>query len=212
MARSRRSKPTTTRNNAKHDDDDEGGEKLAEGEYNVEKIKSHRIVKGELNFLVKWEGYEKQTDQTWESENTMENTIAFRDYLKKHRELKIPKHPEKNTKGKKRRRPAISRAVAGKRRRANRRRDGTQPASNEAWKPPAGLWEKKVKEIEAYLDETTGKLIAYLVWKSGQRTQHEMEDIYKRCPQKMLAYYEQLVTIARSAGPALSEPLLLSRR
>ena len=37
----------------------------------VEKISGHRFVKGVLEFHVKWEGYEKPKDMTWEAEDNM---------------------------------------------------------------------------------------------------------------------------------------------
>jgi chromobox protein 1 len=41
--------------------------------YVVEKILSHRWEKatGELKFEVKWEGYEKKSDRTWEPEENL---------------------------------------------------------------------------------------------------------------------------------------------
>lgn len=39
----------------------------------VEKIVSHLVdeVSGELRFEVKWEGYEKKSDRTWEPEENL---------------------------------------------------------------------------------------------------------------------------------------------
>ncbi|KXJ89697.1 chromo domain-like protein [Microdochium bolleyi] len=162
---------------------------------------SHMVYPdGVLKFEVKWEGYDKKTDRTWESkENLLENAgDILRDYLEAHGgEDKILEDSEKGIKGKKRGRPAASGAAAGKRRKADHPRDGTPPASTKAWKPPAGSWEDEVDTIDACHDENSGKLIVYLTWKNGQKTQHETKVIYQRCPQKMLKFYERHVKIVQ---------------
>jgi hypothetical protein len=61
----------------------------------------------------------------------------------------------------------------------------TPPASTRAWKPPQGSWEDDVESIDACHDEHTGKLMVYLTWKNGQKTQHDTKVIYQRCPQKV---------------------------
>lgn len=65
--------------------------------------------------------------------------------------------------------------------------DTTPPATAKqaAWKPPAGSWEDEIDELDACEDEESGKLMVYLTWKDGHKTQHETSVIYKRCPQKV---------------------------
>lgn len=46
-------------------EDTDGDEDEAEGEYNVEAIRSHRVVKGKVSYTIKWQGYP-------EDENTQE--------------------------------------------------------------------------------------------------------------------------------------------
>jgi chromobox protein 1 len=94
-------------------------------------------------------------------------------------------------KTKKRGRPSMGTPVNG----TKRRRNGSHPASTtppasstRAWKPPAGSWEDHVESIDACHDENTGKLIVYLTWKDGQKTQHDTKVIYQRCPQKVCTY------------------------
>ena len=64
--------------------------------------------------------------------------------------------------------------------------DTTPPATKQAaWKPPSGLWEEHIVDLDACEDEESGKLMVYLTWKDGHKTQHETSVIYKRCPQKV---------------------------
>lgn len=108
------------------------------------------------------------------------------EYLLAHGgEDKILEESEKGVKGKKRGRPAASAPAAGKRRKGDHPSDSTPPATTKAWKPPAGSWEDEVQSIDACHDENSGKLIVYLTWKNGQKTQHETKVIYQRCPQKV---------------------------
>jgi chromobox protein 1 len=73
------------------------------------------------------------------------------------------------------------------------RKNGAHPAETTppatakqaAWKPPAGSWEDEVADIDASVDDETGKLMVYLTWKDGHKTQHESGVVYKRCPQKV---------------------------
>lgn len=94
-------------------------------------------------------------------------------------------------KGKKRSRPSTSSTpqASGKR----SRRNGDHPADSEpplsakaaVWKPPPGSWEDHVAHLDACEDEESGKLMVYLTWKNGHKTQHETNVIYQRCPQKV---------------------------
>lgn len=62
----------------------------------------------------------------------------------------------------------------------------TPPAgASKTWTPPAGSWEDQVASIDACHDENTGKLVVYLSWKNGHKTQHDTKIVYSRCPQKV---------------------------
>lgn len=66
----------------------------------------------------------------------------------------------------------------------------TPPASSKAWGPPAGSWEDDIEAIDACQDEGSGQLMVYLVWKNGKKTRHTTAVVYKKCPQKVSAYYQ----------------------
>lgn len=76
--------------------------------------------------------------------------------------------------------------------------DGT---GEESFKLPGGSWENDVIRVSSIVEETDtsvepkGKqeaaLIALLEWKSGRKTQHPMDTLRRKCPQKLLDYYEQ---------------------
>jgi chromobox protein 1 len=66
-------------------------------------------------------------------------------------------------------------------------RDSEPPASakDAEWKPPPGSWEDHILSLDACEDEETGKLMVFLTWKNGKKTQHPTSVIYQRCPQKV---------------------------
>ncbi|KAK6956523.1 hypothetical protein Daesc_001801 [Daldinia eschscholtzii] len=173
-------------NNGEEDDED-----LDEDEYIVEKILAHVVEPdGTVKFKVKWEGYEKKSDQTWEDyENLKENASdVLEEYLSGFGGLeKILEEGKTALKTKKRGRPASGTPSNGTKRRRNDSHPAseTPPASSRAWKPPVGSWEDEVESIDACHDEVSGKLVVYLTWKNGNKTQHDTKVVYKRCPQKV---------------------------
>lgn len=67
---------------------------------------------------------------------------------------------------------------------------------------PSGQWENEITRITSVTQEdvaeTNGKnnktqkqLTAYLLWNSGHKTLHAMPLVRRKCPQKLLDYYEQ---------------------
>jgi chromobox protein 1 len=62
----------------------------------------------------------------------------------------------------------------------------TPPASlkNAEFAPPTGSWEDAVQGIDA-CEGTDGNVMVFLQWASGHKTQHPLEQVYKRCPQKV---------------------------
>ncbi|KAF9876244.1 chromo domain-containing protein [Colletotrichum karsti] len=192
--------------------DDDEDEDLDADEYVVEKILDHQVGEdGLVNFRVKWEGYSKKSDQTWEPEDSLKEGAAeiLEEYLRTiggREALFEQKSQAKATK--KRGRPATSTPPAGKRSRRNGHpADSTPPASataakGKAWTLPSGSWEDEVESIDACQDEQTGALVIYLNWANGQKTKHPTEVVYKRCPQKMLRFYEKHIRIVKSEPEA----------
>lgn len=196
----------TNGDNGDDDEEDEDGEEGDDDVFVVEKIVAHMIQKNKLLFHVKWEGYDSESDMTWEPEDNLRESAS--DVLDEYLESiggrdKVFEDVDKALKTKKRGRPSSStpNAAPAKRSRKNgvHPADSTPPASAKVaeWKVPSGSWEDAVESIDACQDEEKGDLIIYLTWKNGQKTQHPKEVIYRRCPQKMLRFYERNIRIAR---------------
>ncbi|PBP20939.1 heterochromatin protein one [Diplocarpon rosae] len=206
------------------DSEEDEDEELAEDEYTVEKITNHLVDEevsancaqlhtvasmlihwqtGELRFEVKWAGFERKSDRTWEPESNLETAgEVLGEYLKtvggKERILALweEKKAEAGKKSKKRSRASAGDAVNGSSTKKGRKSkshpaESTPPASfsKAEFKPPTGSWEEAVVAIDA-CEGTDNNVVVYLTWKSGHKTQHPLAQVYKRCPQKMLQFYE----------------------
>ncbi|KAJ5040906.1 uncharacterized protein L3040_005465 [Drepanopeziza brunnea f. sp. 'multigermtubi'] len=184
-------------------DDDE--EELAEDEYTVEAITNHFVDEdtGVLRFEVKWLGFEKKSDRTWEPEENLETASEILDkYLSSvgGKEAILAAWEERKAeagtgkKGKKRGRTSAGEKTNGtKKGRKSKEHpaSGTPPlsATSAEFKPPGGTWEDAVIAIDA-CEGNDSNVVVYLTWKGGHKTQHPLAQVYKRCPQKMLAFYE----------------------
>ncbi|KAH7109725.1 hypothetical protein B0J13DRAFT_462764, partial [Dactylonectria estremocensis] len=168
--------------------DDEVDGELEDGLFIVETIKNH----GNLMFQVKWKGFESKKDLTWEPEDNLKvsgdeilnqyfDTIGGRD--------KIFEESDRAAKAKKDRQMTNGTfSTRPKRLQQNEAHvgDETLLATTKQWNPPLGSWEDEIETIGACEEDDNGKLIVYLIWKNGQKTKHETQIIYKKCPQKVV--------------------------
>ncbi|ATY59608.1 chromo domain-containing [Cordyceps militaris] len=201
-------KPAAAENGDEEDEDDEDGE---EDVFIVEAIKKHMIDEdGSLKFHVKWEGYDKKADMTWEPEDNLEESAneVLEEYFKKiGGRDSIFQQTATAVSGKKRGRKA-SAAASGATAdptptKRSRKSNGTHPAAGappataKPWSAPAGSWEDEIESIDACHDEGSGNLMVYLVWKNGKKTKHTTTVIYAKCPQKMLQFYERHIKVVK---------------
>jgi chromobox protein 1 len=61
----------------------------------------------------------------------------------------------------------------------------TPPASLKDFKPPTGSWEDEIKAIDGVEERADGNMVVYVTWRSGHKTEHPLERVYRRCPQKV---------------------------
>ncbi|KAI9900667.1 hypothetical protein N3K66_004929 [Trichothecium roseum] len=191
--------------NEDEDEDEDDEDDDEEDVFVVEAIKKHMVDdNGDLRFQVKWEGYDAKKDMTWEPEENLAESAEeiLNEYLESigGREA-IFDETAKASRGKKRARGGAAAAVSTASTGGTKRTKRGHPADSEApaskkWSPPAGSWEDDVKSIDT-CEEIQNKLMVFLDWKNGQKTKHPTEVIYKKCPQKMLKFYEKHVRIIK---------------
>ncbi|PSN75496.1 hypothetical protein BS50DRAFT_582176 [Corynespora cassiicola Philippines] len=194
-------------------DDDQaasGSGEEEEEEYVVEKIVGHRFVGNACEYDVKWQGYDDPADRTWEPEDNLKKGAM--DILQEYHE-KIGGKPESKKRGK------PSKTAAGAKRKGRQSSApsaSATPASTkrvkkeQEWAPPTGSWEGDidyVDTVEETNDPKTGKKVryAYVVWQNQKKTQHPLQHIYQKCPQKMLQYYESHLVFKSNDGEMESD-------
>lgn len=101
-------------------------------------------------------------------------------------------------------------AKRGKKSNGTATTSSTPPAGAE-FKPPSGNWEEEVVMIDA-CEGSEGSVVVFLTWKGGQKTQHPLVQVYKRCPQKMLKFYESHLFVPFPAFLRLSNQIPGSSR
>ncbi|KAJ5928908.1 Chromo domain/shadow [Penicillium verhagenii] len=195
------------------EEDSEGDDDDEEGVYVVESISTHAFLDdGTLSLHVKWKGYEKKEDMTWEPEGNLVD--GARDVLMAYYK-KIggkPAKPSASTAAKPgRKRKSLGEAkatpVADTKPENKRQRKSTAPtdapetpASIEEkqdseeptdWLPKGKNWENEVAVVETITrDEKSNGLFVLLNWKNGKTARVSIETCYERLPRKMLRFYE----------------------
>ncbi|EKG12915.1 Cutinase [Macrophomina phaseolina MS6] len=170
--------------------------------YVVEKIMGHLTDDdGIVKYEIKWLGYDRKSDRTWEPESNLEGAMeALEEYW-----AKIGGKPG----AKKRKASGTPSGTPAGKGRGRGRKAKDESVSVEPVEPepklaktekqpnfPKGSWENDIQSvdtIEEIPDEKRGirKRYAMVVWNNGRKTRHELAVLNQKCPQKMLAYYEQ---------------------
>ncbi|KAF2434267.1 hypothetical protein EJ08DRAFT_693810 [Tothia fuscella] len=174
-------------------EDDEGDEEV----FVVEAITDHNYDdNGVLIYLVRWQGYPKKSDHTWEPE---ENLATAKETLEEYFK-KIGGRPSANPekRSKKRKTEDVETPKPGRKKTKTETPEvapgSTRKKKQVEWKPPMGTWEDDLMDIDT-IEETKnskGELerAAYVVWNNGQKTRHSLATLNMKAPQKMLRYYE----------------------
>ncbi|SMQ49659.1 unnamed protein product [Zymoseptoria tritici ST99CH_3D7] len=193
-------RPKAVEDPKSEDDDDEE----EEDEYQVEKILAHESKRGKIQYRIKWLGYEDEADQTWEPQENLAGAVELlKEY---HRSIGGTPEPTKGSAKKTTAKTKAARrttgdidspAPAAKRQKGN----GSKSANGE-WSPPLGTWENDVTAVQAIIeDEPSGDAVrggkkdtksleGLLEWNNGRKTQHKMDVLRTKCPQRLLDYYE----------------------
>ncbi|KAK0278617.1 hypothetical protein LTR35_004316 [Friedmanniomyces endolithicus] len=205
------------------DDDDEGA---AEDEYRVERILKHDFDGSTTIYQIKWLGWNKASDLTWEP---VENLDGAQDILAAYHK-KIGGAPDppaakssyKKGKGGGKRSASdafdASPASQNKKKSSDRKSNGASAVDAKARVMPLGSWDDLVLRVTSIVEEVAlvkgsgGKkgeeereLVGLLEWKKeGQKTQHKMRTLRQKVPQRLLDYYEQhlVFTSAENDGHA----------
>ncbi|MCJ1380080.1 hypothetical protein MMC17_003183 [Xylographa soralifera] len=208
------------------DDDDEDGNDEEQEVYIVEKVMAHAYdfpdvsypaLKGQVRYQVKWLGYDKKSDLTWETEENLEGAI---DVLQIYFDS-IGGRPEstKSASTKKRGRQSTGKTdtpdkqakkvrteEVPKKKDGRGRKKKSSPGImdldstlKDGWEPPKplpGAWEEGVLSVQTIEGNDDGTKWAYLSWADegigGKKRQTKalLSTCYIACPQVMLKFFE----------------------
>ncbi|XP_023941019.1 chromobox protein homolog 5 [Bicyclus anynana] len=173
----------------------------SEEEYVVEKVLNKRIVKGKVQYLLKWKGY-KEEESTWEPEDNLdcEELIKTFEDSRKEKEAKAKKADEQPTtnRSKKRRRDSSEDNNS-----AARRGRGTSVSSDDHRETKAKKDDKGKSGFDKGLkaekiigaSDATGELMFLVKWADTDEAELVPAKVANvKCPQQVIAFYEERLT------------------
>ncbi|KAE8626909.1 hypothetical protein XENTR_v10006798 [Xenopus tropicalis] len=149
-----------------------------EEEYVVEKVLDRRVVKGQVEFLLKWKGFSEEHN-TWEPDRNLDCPELISEFMKKYKKVKEtdPKAKTESTK----RKAGSDDIKAKKRRESNDIARGFE----------RGLEPEKI--IGA--TDSCGELMFLMKWKDSDEADLVLaKEANVKCPQIVIAFYEERLT------------------
>ncbi|XP_067316381.1 chromobox protein homolog 1a isoform X2 [Pseudorasbora parva] len=151
-----------------------------EEEYVVEKVLDRRVVKGRVEFLLKWKGFSDE-DNTWEPEDNLDCPDLIAEYLLKHKPASDEK---KETSGK---RKGESDTDAGEDSRPKKRKDEQDK--------PRGFSRGLDPERIIGATDSSGELMFLMKWKNSDEADLvPAKEANVKCPQVVISFYEERLT------------------
>ncbi|KAI4252976.1 MAG: hypothetical protein LQ352_003973 [Teloschistes flavicans] len=212
------------------EDEDDDGEIFV-----VEKILSHHdeFEDGVMRYEIKWKGYEKKADRTWETEDNLEGAREILEaYWNSIGGKPVPSN--KPLVSKKRGRQSSGRASTGSRHEpATKKKKGRKSAmaiedrdasdeppaghtdvNPDTWKPPSpddNAWDPLIMSVDTIEKDAQNEMWAYLVWNEKNddgrfnRSKARLATCNKACPQRMLQFYEKHVVFTNQKHEVVEE-------
>uniref|UniRef100_A0A8C3AM83 Chromobox 1 n=1 Tax=Cyclopterus lumpus TaxID=8103 RepID=A0A8C3AM83_CYCLU len=146
-------------------------------EYVVEKVLDRRVVKGRVEFLLKWKGFSDE-DNTWEPQDNLDCPDLIAEYMQKHKEKE-----EKKKEGK---RKVVSEASGDSEERGSKRKK-----EEKARGFGRGLQPERI--IGA--TDSSGELMFLMKWKNSDEADLvPAKEANVKCPQVVISFYEERLT------------------
>ncbi|XP_054280270.1 chromobox protein homolog 1-like [Macrosteles quadrilineatus] len=172
-----------------------------EEEYSVEKVLDKRIVKGKVEYFLKWKGY-PDSENTWEPHENLDcpDLIKeFEDNLKKKKEEK----PSVSGPAKKKARPSTSSTPSNKENKRERKDDKDEDAPKPSKQKkvdteseaPKGFYKKLDPEKIIGATDSSGELMFLIKWKGTDEADLvPAKQANLKCPQIVIQFYEERLT------------------
>ncbi|XP_047213225.1 chromobox protein homolog 1-like [Girardinichthys multiradiatus] len=154
-------------------------EEEEEEEYVVEKVLDRRVVRGKVEFLLKWKGFSDE-DNTWEPEENLDCPDLIAEYMQKHKEREEKKKESK--------RKAASEASGDAEERASKKK---KEEGDKARGFGRGLQPERI--IGA--TDSSGELMFLMKWKNSDEADLvPAKEANVKCPQVVISFYEERLT------------------
>uniref|UniRef100_A0A671U1X4 Chromobox 1 n=1 Tax=Sparus aurata TaxID=8175 RepID=A0A671U1X4_SPAAU len=154
-------------------------EEEEEEEYVVEKVLDRRVVKGKVEFLLKWKGFSDE-DNTWEPEENLDCPDLIAEYMQKHKEKE-----EKKKEGK---RKVTSEAAGDSEERGSKRK-------KEEGEKARGFGRGLQPERIIGATDSSGELMFLMKWKNSDEADLvPAKEANVKCPQVVISFYEERLT------------------
>ncbi|XP_073698559.1 chromobox protein homolog 1a isoform X1 [Garra rufa] len=149
-----------------------------EEEYVVEKVLDRRVVKGRVEFLLKWKGFSEE-DNTWEPEDNLDCPDLIAEYMQKHKPV-----DKKDSTGK---RKGESDTDGGEESRPKKRKDEQDK--------PRGFARGLEPERIIGATDSSGELMFLMKWKNSDEADLvPAKEANVKCPQVVISFYEERLT------------------
>ncbi|KAI8427421.1 hypothetical protein MSG28_001967 [Choristoneura fumiferana] len=171
----------------------ESSDQSSEEEYVVEKVLDRRLVKGKVQYLLKWKGY-KEEESTWEPEENLDCEELIRTFEDARKEKeKAAKKPEERAKKRVRESSEDTRKSRGASVSSADDREAKRDRKEEKTKSGFEKGLKAEKIIGA--SDATGELMFLIKWADSDEAELVPAKVANvKCPQQVIAFYEERLT------------------
>ncbi|XP_051905757.1 chromobox protein homolog 1-like [Hippocampus zosterae] len=153
-------------------------EEEEEEEYVVEKVLDRRVVKGKVEFLLKWKGFSNE-DNTWEPEDNLDCPDLIAEFMRKYKEKE-----DKKKEGKRK----VSDGAGGPEEKGSKRK-------KEEGEKVRGFGRGLQPERIIGATDSSGELMFLMKWKNSDEADLvPAKEANVICPQVVISFYEERLT------------------
>uniref|UniRef100_A0AAY5L3K1 Chromo domain-containing protein n=1 Tax=Esox lucius TaxID=8010 RepID=A0AAY5L3K1_ESOLU len=154
-----------------------------EEEYVVEKVLDRRVVKGRVEFLLKWKGFSDE-DNTWEPQDNLDCPDLIAEYMQNHHNKK---ESDKKESAGKRKAGESDTDVVGEESKPKKRKEEAEK--------PRGFARGLDPERIIGATDSSGELMFLMKWKNSDEADLvPAKEANVKCPQVVISFYEERLT------------------